>query len=99
MSNRKSSTEIEAFAIALAGDIAGRCAAADAYEADHISMRLARAIDDACARAVAYQREHSLGMYGKAKLGTAFKLELIQKGYDTELVDGLTRQLLLKMAG
>jgi hypothetical protein len=99
MFNRKRSREIEDFGIALARDIAGRCPPADAHEGDHISMRLARAIDEACARAAAYQREQRLGMYGKAKLGTAFKMELKQTGgYPEELVDNLTRQLLFKMS-
>jgi hypothetical protein len=98
MFNSKRSREIEDFAVTLARDIAGRCPPADAHEGDHLSMRLARAIDEACARAAAYQREAQLGMYGKAKLGTAFKLELKQTGYPEELVDSMTRQLLFKMS-
>jgi hypothetical protein len=98
MFNRKHSREIEDFAIALARDLAERCPAAEAYESDHISMRLARAIDEAFAKAAAYQREHRLWMYGRAKLGTAFKMELKQRGYPGELVDNLTRQLLFKMS-
>jgi len=96
--NRKRSREIEDFAIALARDIVGRCPAAEALEGDHISMRLARAIDEACTRAAAYQREQRLGMYGKAKLGTAFKTELKETGYPEAFVDSLTRQLLIKMS-
>jgi hypothetical protein len=98
MFNRKRSREIEEFAVALAHDIVGRCPPADAHEGDHISMRLARAIDDACARAAAYQREQRLGMYGKAKLGTAFKMTLKETGYPEGFVDELTRQLLFKMS-
>jgi hypothetical protein len=96
--NRKRSREIEDFAIALARDLAGRCPVAEAHEGDHISMRLARAIDEACTRAAAYQREQRLGMYGKAKLGTAFKMELKETGYPEAFVDNLTRQLLFKMS-
>jgi hypothetical protein len=62
-------------------------------------MALARAIDDVCRRAAEFRREQGLWMYGKAKLGTAFKLELQQAGYPTPLVDSVTRQLLLKMSG
>jgi hypothetical protein len=98
MFNRKHSREIEDFAVALARDLAGRCPPADAYEGDHISMRMARAIDEVFAQASAYQREHRLWMYGKAKLGTAFKMELKQSGYPGELVDSVTRQLLFKMS-
>jgi len=98
MFNRKRSREIEDFAVALARDIVSRCPVAEVFEGDHMSMRLARAIDEACTRAAAYQREQRLGMYGRAKLGTAFKMELKQTGYPEQFVDSLTRQLLFKMS-
>jgi hypothetical protein len=98
MFNRQRSKQIEDFAITLARDIVSRCPAGEAHEGERISMRLARAIDEACAQASAFQREHRLGMYGKAKLGTAFKMELKQTGFPEELVDSLTRQVLLKMS-
>lgn len=98
MFNRKRSREIEDFGISLARDIAGRCPPSEAHEGEHISMTLARAIDDVCKRATEYQRERRLGIYGKAGLGTAFKLELKQAGYPEELVNSLTSQLLLKMS-
>jgi len=99
MFNSKRARDIENFAVALARDIAGRCPPGAAHEGEHISMGLARAIDDACKRAADFQREQRLWVYGKAKLGTAFKLELQQAGYPTQLVDSVTRQLLLKMSG
>ena len=98
MFNRKRSLEIENFAVALARDIAGRCPPGDAHDGEHISMGLAKAIDDACSRAAAFQRERQLWMYGKAKLGTAFKFELRQAGYPQPLVDSMTHQLLFKMS-
>lgn len=98
MFNRKRSREIEDFGIALARDIAGRCPPGEAHDGEHMSMRLARAIDEACGRAVAYRREQGLGIYGKAKLGTAFKLELKETGYPDDFADSLTRQLLFKMS-
>ncbi len=99
MFNSKRSREIEDFAVALARDVAGRCPPAEAHEGEHISMALARAIDEVCRRGAEFQREQRLWMYGKAKLGTAFKLELMQAGYPAQLVDSITRQLLLKMSG
>ena len=96
--NRKRSREIEDFAIALAREVADRCPVAEVFEGDHMSMRLARAIDEACTRAAAYQREQRLGMYGRAKLGTAFKLQLKETGYPEQFVDSLTRQLLFKIS-
>jgi len=98
MFNRKRTRELENFALGLARDVASRCPPGKTHEGEHISMNLARAIDDVCKRATEYQRESRLGFYGKAKFGTAFKLELKQAGYPEDLVDTLTRQLLLKMS-
>lgn len=98
MFNSKRSRQIEEFAAGLASDIAGRCPPDQAHEQEHLSMALARAIDDACTRAAAYQREHRLGMFGKAKFGTAFKFALREAGYPDTLVDSMTRQLLFKMS-
>ena len=98
MFNRMRSRQIEDFATALARDIAGRCPPEKTHEQDHLSMALARAIDEVCGRAAAYQREHKLGMFGKAKFGTAFKYELKEAGYPDALVDRMTRQLLFKMS-
>jgi hypothetical protein len=99
MFNSKRSREIEEFAVALARDFAERCPPAERREDEQARLRLARAIDNASSRAAAFQRERQLGMYGRAKLGTAFKLELKQIGYPTEFVSSLTRELLLKMSG
>lgn len=97
--NGKRSRDLEAFAVALARQIAERCPPALAHERDHLSMSLAKAIDDACAKATEYQREQNLGTYGKAKFGTAFKLQLKESGYPPELVNSMTQQLLLRMSG
>lgn len=98
MFNSQRSRRIEEFAAALAREIGGRCPPEKAHEEEHISMTLARAIDEACGRAAAYQREHKLGMFGKAKFGTAFKYALKESGYPDPLVDSMTRQLLFKMS-
>lgn len=94
----KRSREIDDFAIALARDFAVRCPPEKDGEVAE-AARLARAVDDVCNRAAAYQREKGLGMYGRAKLGTSFKLELKQIGYPEQFVDTLTRQLLFTMSG
>jgi hypothetical protein len=99
MFNRKRSREIEDFAIGLARDFAGRCPRGESQKIVPKTAQLARAIDDACNRAAAYQRERRLGIYGKAKFGTSFKLELKEMGYPEEFVETLTRQLLLTMSG
>src|SRR3954462_11924004 len=95
----KRGREIEAFAANLARDFAGRCAPDKASAAGNsAAMQLARAIDDVCNRATAYRREQKLGMYGKAKLASTFKLELKEIGYSADFIDALTRQLVLKMS-
>jgi hypothetical protein len=99
MFNSQRSREIEEFAVSLARDFAARCPLGEGPDAEPARMTLARAIDDASSRAATFQRERQLGMYGKAKLGTAFKIELKNVGYPEEFVASLTRQLLLKMSG
>lgn len=90
------SREIDEFAASLARDFSSRFPpGTEAAEA----ARLARAIDDVCNRAKAFKLEKKLGWYGRARLGTSFKLELKTAGYPPEFIDGFTRQLLLVMSG
>ncbi|HZQ72366.1 MAG TPA: hypothetical protein VFB08_05585 [Burkholderiales bacterium] len=96
MFGRKPSPDVEDFAISLARDFAKRCPPAEADRST--AAQVARAIDDTSGRAVAFQKENGLGMYGKAKFGTAFKLELKELGYGQDFIDALTHQLLLKMS-
>lgn len=99
MFNQKRSREIDSFAIALAQEFVSRCPAAKASDGSYPADKLARVIDDVCNRAATFRREHKLGMYGKAKLGAAFKLKLKESGYVAGFVDDVTRQLLLTMSG
>ena len=90
------SREIDEFATALAREFAGRFPpGTESAEA----AKLARAIDEVCNRANAFKREKKLGLYGRARIGTSFKLELKTAGYPREFIDGFTRQLLLVMSG
>ncbi len=91
-----SSREIDEFAVALAQDFSKRVPP-DAAHAE--SAKLARAIDDICNRAKAFQTEQKLGMYGRARIGTSFKIELKSAGYPADFVDDFTRHLLLIMSG
>jgi hypothetical protein len=43
-----------------------------------------------------FKIEHKLNIYKKAKLGNAFKWELLDAGYDSVLVDELTKLLMVK---
>ncbi len=91
----RGSREIDEFAEALVREFAARFPPQKNFDA----APLARAIDDVCGRAKAYQREKRLGVYGKARMGTAFKFELKNAGYQEDFIDAFTRQLLLLMSG
>ena len=96
MFNSAQSREIEEFAVALAREFSSRFPpGTESAEA----QRLARAVDEICNRARALQREKKLGIYGRAKIGTAFKFELKNAGYPVEFIDSLTHQVLLVMSG
>jgi hypothetical protein len=98
MFSRRRSREIEDFAISLAQEFARRCPP-DGTQDRERTTQVAKAIDDTCNKAANFQREHGLWMYGRAKFGTAFKIELKQKGYPAEFVSTLTTQMLLNMSG
>jgi len=44
-----------------------------------------------------FKIEHKMNFYKKAKLGNVFKWTLIEAGYNSEIVDDLTKKLLLKL--
>jgi hypothetical protein len=89
---------VEDFAIKLAQDFAARHSPQEGAS-DVNAAVLARAVDDVCNRAADFQRARRLGIYGKAKFGTAFKLHLAELGYPDEFVDEFTRRLLISMSG
>ncbi|MGH8765172.1 MAG: hypothetical protein ACRET8_05605 [Burkholderiales bacterium] len=89
------SGEIDEFAKALVLDFVGRYPPQKNFDA----APLARAIDDICVRAKTFQREKRLGVYGKARVGMAFKFELKNAGYADDFIEAFTRQLLLLMSG
>lgn len=96
--NRARSREVERFAIELARAFAEKYPLADAQGERNVVRKLARTIDAACDRAAAFQKEKRLGVYGKAKLGTAFKWELKELGYRDDFVDELTSTVLMHLA-
>jgi len=92
------SRDIEQFATKLAREFVEACPLAETKGERGSVKKLASAIDAACERAAAFQKEKKLGVYGKAKLGTTFKWELKELGYDDEFVDEFTRNLLLRLS-
>ncbi|MGH8766541.1 MAG: hypothetical protein ACRET8_12575 [Burkholderiales bacterium] len=90
------SRELDDFATGLAREFIGLIPPGADLPA---AQKVAKAVDQVCNRAKSYYREHSLGIYGRARVGTAFKLELKHAGYSDEFVNDLTRQLLFIMSG
>jgi hypothetical protein len=91
------SRELDDFATALAREFIGLIP--PGAEPAPAAQRVAKAIDQICNRAKSFHRERRLGIYGRARVGTSFKLELKNAGYPAEFVDDLTRQLLFIMSG
>lgn len=98
MIKRTQSQEVDDFAINLAQEFSKRCPP-ERLQGGHAAMVLARAIDDVCNRAAEFRCARDLGVYGKAKLGTEFKLQLKENGYPVEFIDELTQKLLISMSG
>ena len=96
MFERLRARHVEDFATELAREFCRRCPPSAAVRS---RMSVARAIDEICNRAAEFQRAQRLGLYGKAKLGTEFKLQLKESGYGSEFVDELTTTLLMTMSG
>jgi len=96
--NRVSNRDIEQFATEVARDFSKACPLVDMQGGRSSLKKVARSIDAACERAAAFQKEKKLGVYGKAKLGTAFKWELKELGYADEFVDEFTRNLLMRLS-
>lgn len=98
MFKRRQSREVDDFAINLALEFSRRCPP-ERLQGRQAVVGLARAIDEICNRAADFQRARRLGIYGKAKLGTEFKLQMKEYGYPVEFVDELTGKLLIHMSG
>lgn len=97
MFKRKQPDEVENFATDLAKDFSARCPLDEGGVPRAIGV--ARAIDDICNRAAQFQREKKLGLYGRAKFGTEFKMQMKEFGYPADFVDEFTTKLLMNMSG
>jgi hypothetical protein len=98
MFKKTKSKEVGDFAIELAQEFS-RLSPPTAPQAGARAMSLARAVDDICGRAAEYQKTAKLGIYGKAKLGTEFKMQLKELGYESAFIDELTSRLLIRISG
>lgn len=97
MFKRLLSKEVEEFAVGLALDL-GKRVSPDTWRKGTRPSVLAKAVDEICNRAADFQRTQGLGVYGKAKFGMAFKLQLKESGYPDEFVDELTQTLLIRIS-
>ncbi len=61
-----------------------------------LEKRLA-AVDKMYMQIDAFRRENRLNFYKKAKLGNAFRWQLVSAGYDKDFVDQVTKGVLLKL--
>jgi len=71
----------------------------DAGNAKKAQRKLTRALDAVYAQARAYGADNHLGVYGKARVGNAFKWELKELGYASEFIEEATRGLILAVSG
>jgi len=99
MFERLRSKDAENFAIELVREFSKRCPPDALAQGAQRAAVFARAVDDLWSRVAVFQRAKRLGVYGKAKFGTAFKYQLKELGYEEELVDELVRTLLIRMSG
>ena len=60
--------------------------------------RLTRIIEDAAQKAVEFHGVHRLSWFGKAKLGNAFRWELVERGYSGEFVDLATEAVVVSVS-
>ena len=90
---------INEFAKSLASDVVRRYPSAiDNDPARRPSVnRLTRIVEDVCTRAVEYRETHRLGWLGKARLGNAFRWELVELGYRKEFVELATEALVVHL--
>lgn len=95
-----SSKEVDAFAKALAQDIAKRYPPSlDAAKEKRISQsRISKVLEEAYGRAIRFRDEKRLGVYKKARLGNTFRWELKELGYSEHFVETATEGLVVYIA-
>lgn len=94
------SAKIEIFAKSLADDIAKRYPIElDNNPGKHLSInRLTRILEDTCRLAVEFQQTQKLGVFGKARLGNAFKWALVELGYRKEFIEFATEAVIVHIS-
>jgi hypothetical protein len=87
---------IDAFAVAVAGEIAARFPPSREADAAKKKMpdKIVRALEAAAIKASSFRREHKLGIYGKARLLNTFKWEMQRLGYSERFIDAAVSALI-----
>lgn len=92
-------TEVEAFASALADDLGRRFPPASEQRVDGAAQRqVANILDSLAARAARFRDEKQLGLYKKAKLGNVFRWKLKALGYSDAFVEHATSAIVTRVA-
>lgn len=89
--------DVDEFAVKLAKEFSAQVPSEQLLKGARPAV-LAKAVDEVCNKAASFQLERKLGVYGKAKLGTAFKFELKESGYPKDFIDELTQTLLIRIS-
>jgi hypothetical protein len=64
----------------------------------HSAKKVAGTVGRIIGRAVAFKREHRLGIYKTARLGNTFKWELKERGYDSQFIDAIMQDLVVRLS-
>jgi len=92
-------TEVEAFATALAEDLGRRFPPASERRVDGAAHRqVANILDGIATRAARFRDEKQLGLYKKAKLGNVFRWKLKGLGYSDAFVENATNAVVTRVA-
>ncbi len=91
--------EVEAFAVALASDLARRFPPASEARSDKgAKSQLAHILDDLAARAAAFHAQKTLGIYKKAKLGNVLRWKLKELGFSEDFCENATAAIITRLA-
>ena len=63
----------------------------------NINAKQSAVIEKLFLQIAVFKLNNKLNMYKKAKLGNTFKWELLDKGYEPQFVDAITKNLMLRL--
>jgi hypothetical protein len=90
-------SEAKKCGLALAEIVVKGYPASERKKSSKAEIHRAKVLDQVFAQARQFRQEHRPNLYKKAKLGNAFRWELMEQGFEAAFVDDLTHQVLLHM--